>query len=132
MSNTQLATLLARTPLSDEDKHNITVIFDALNNERQQKILDTWDVCSGRLISERRKLDYKRECEIIDLLKGLNTYLDEAKIRSQQAEEQKQEKKQQVRQELESTIAYEQMQRLRKIKQIREEQKQKDPLLEIS
>ncbi|PID84534.1 hypothetical protein CSB09_00505 [Candidatus Gracilibacteria bacterium] len=118
MSNTQLATLLARTPLSDEDKHNITVIFDALDSQRQQKILDTWEICSARLIAIRKKLDYKQQCEIFELLKGLNTYLDEAKIRNLETEEKKQQEKQKVREELEATVAYEQMKQLRRIKRI--------------
>ncbi len=118
MSNTQLATLLARTPLSDEDKHNITVIFDALDSQRQQKILDTWEICSARLIAIRKKLDYKQQCEIFELLKWLNTYLDEAKIRNLETEEKKQQEKQKVREELEATVAYEQMKQLRRIKRI--------------
>jgi len=118
MKNFRLQILLERTPISDADKHNILVIFNALSLRRQQEILDNWDEYSLKIIEARKRLDEEQRIELIETLKQANTLLDEAIIRQQEREEYKQNKQREIRKELESTVAYEQLQKLKKIKEV--------------
>jgi hypothetical protein len=118
MKNFRLQILLERTPISDADKHNILVIFNALSLRRQQEILDNWDEYSLKIIEARKRLDEEQRIELIETLKQANTLLDEAIIRQQEREEYKQSKQREIRKELESTVAYEQLQKLKKIKEV--------------
>ena len=118
MKNFRLQILLERTPISDADKHNILVIFNALSLRRQQEILDNWDAYSLKIIEARKRLDEEQRIELIETLKQANTLLDEAIIRQQEREEYKQNKQREIRKELESTVAYGQMQKLKKIKEV--------------
>ena len=118
MKNFRLQILLENTPLSEEDKYNICIIFDALSFSRQQQILDHWDNHMNKLLRMRKELDDVYLMEAIDTLKQANSLLDEAILREQEKETYKASKKQQVRDELESSVAYGQMQRLKHIKEI--------------
>lgn len=118
MKNFRLQILLERAPLTEEDKHNISIIFDALSFSRQQHILDHWDECMHKLICMRKELDDAYLKEAIDTLKQANTLLDEAIVREQEKEAYKEHKKQEIRHELENTVAYGQLQKLKKIKEI--------------
>jgi len=94
------------------------VIFNALSLRRQQEILDNWDEYSLKIIEARKRLDEEQRIELIETLKQANTLLDEAIIRQQEREEYKQNKQREIRKELESTVAYEQLQKLKKIKEV--------------
>ena len=118
MKNFRLQILLERTPISDADRHNILVIFNALSFRRQQEILDNWDAYSLKIIEARKRLDEEQRIELIETLKQANTLLDEAIIRQQEREEYKQNKQREIRKELESTVAYGHMQKLKKIKEV--------------
>jgi len=118
MPNSQLLTLLARTPLSEEDKYNVTVIFGALSEERQCQILENWETCAARLIAERERLDREQESELMKALAHVNTLFDEAIAREKEQETAKQKKKRQIREELEATAAYNQMKQMQKIRRI--------------
>lgn len=116
--NTQLLTLLERTPVSAEDRYNITVIFSALSEERQKHILDHWEQYASRIIALREGLDAKQEKELIEALKQANTLLDQAILKEQEQAATKIRKQQQIREELESTVAYSQMRKMQKIREI--------------
>ncbi len=94
------------------------MIFNALSLRRQQEILDNWDEYSLKIIEARKRLDEEQRIELIETLKQANTLLDEAIIRQQEREEYKQNKQREIRKELESTVAYEQLQKLKKIKEV--------------
>lgn len=118
MTNTQLLTLLERTPISEEDRHNVAVIFSALSYERQMTILDKWELYASRIIALRESLDRKQELALIDALKQTNTLLDQAILKEQEQKEQKKHQAQKIREELESTVAYAQMQKAHAIRKI--------------
>lgn len=42
MDNFKFSSLLAATPLSIEDKSNLSTIFDAMKPERQLDIIENW------------------------------------------------------------------------------------------
>lgn len=55
--NTRLQLLLARAPITDEDRHNISRIFGVLSTERQIALLSDWDGYIARFISIRQDLE---------------------------------------------------------------------------
>jgi hypothetical protein len=118
MKNFRLQILLERTPLTEADKYNIALIFSALSFSRQQHILDNWGIFAERFITERKRLDEEQRIALIETLKQANTLLDEAILREKEKQQYKEKKKQETRQELESTVAYGQMQQLRKVKEL--------------
>jgi hypothetical protein len=118
MKNFRLRILLEKTPLTEEDKYNISIIFEALSHSRQQQILDNWEIYLTRIITLRTDVDREYVEEAIGTLRQINTLLDEAMIREQEKNTYKEHKKQQVRAELQSTVAYGQMQQLKRIKEI--------------
>jgi len=71
-----------------------------------------------RIMEARKRLDEEQRIELIETLKQANTLLDEAIIRQQEREEYKQTKQREIRKELESTVAYGQLQKLKKIKEV--------------
>ncbi len=118
MKNFRLRILLERTPLTEEDKYNVGIIFEALSFSRQQSILDNWDTYLGRILTLKKQVDTEYLEEAVSTLKNINTLLDEAMIREGEKENYKAHKKQEIRAELESTIAYGQMQKLKRIKEV--------------
>ncbi len=118
MVNFKLQILLERTPLRDEDKHNISVIFSALSLERQANILDNWEHYIWKIVRVRKEIEERQAKEFLEWLGTINTLLDEAIIREQEKENYKQQKKKETRAELESTVAYGQMQKLKRIKEV--------------
>jgi Na+/phosphate symporter len=118
MVNFKLQILLERAPLRDEDKHNISVIFSALSLERQSHILDNWELYIAKIVQARAQIEERQAREFLAGLKTINTLLDEAIIREQEKEAYKETKKREIRAELESTVAYGQMQKLRRIKEV--------------
>lgn len=116
--NFRLKILLERTSLSEADKHNISTIFSALSVERQVSILDNWDHYVLKMMTVRAEIDKENEQELIKTLGRIDTLLDEALIRQNEKDSYKEQKKQEIRAELESTVAYGQMQKLKRIKEV--------------
>ena len=116
--NFRLRILLERTPLSEPDKHNISTIFSALSIERQISILDNWDHYIVKMIAVRAEIDVENEEELVRTLGRIDTLLDEALIRQKEKDAYKEQRKQETRAELESTVAYGQMQKLKRIKEV--------------
>lgn len=95
MHNTRLQTLLDRCPLSQEDCHNIGVIFCALTPERQQYILDHWDTYIAEMIMVRKEIDTANKVLLDEALEMIDTLKDaknahEADMRLQKFIKQKQ------------------------------------------
>ena len=118
MQNTRLQLLLERSPITDEDRQNISRIFAVLSSERQTHIISDWDGYITRFIAIRNQLQEEEARRFLSGLQVIDTLLDEAIAREHEQEDKKNANKQQIRAELESTIAYDQMQRLRKTKEL--------------
>ncbi len=116
--NFRLQSLLERSPLSEEVKHNIVVIFEVLSFERQRQILDHWDTYILRFLEVQQHAEEKLIQEFREALPVINTLLDESRKRSEEAEQYKEQSKKETREQLESTVAYGQLQNLKKIKSI--------------
>ena len=118
MQNTRLQLLLERSPLSDEDRHNISRIFTILSAERQSVLLSDWDGYIIRFISIRDQLLEDEARRFLSGLQAIDILLDEAILREHDKKIEREQHKKQVRAELESTVAYDQMQRLRRVQHI--------------
>ena len=118
MQNTRLQLLLERAPITDEDRHNISRIFAVLSSERQTALISDWDGYIIRFITIRDQLAEAEARRFLSGLQAIDILLDEAIAREREKQAQKDHNKKQVRAELESTIAYDQMQRLRRVKDL--------------
>ncbi len=118
MQNTRLQLLLERSPITDEDRHNISRIFAILSCERQSQILSDWDGYIIRFIAIRNQLQEEEARRFLSWIHAIDIILDEALAREAEKQEVKKVHKKQIRAELESTIAYNQMQKLRQVKDI--------------
>lgn len=118
MQNTRLQLLLERSPISDEDRHNIFRIFSILSCERQSQILSNWDEYIIRFISIRNQLQEEEARRFLSGIHAIDIILDEALAREAEKQEEKNRHKKQTRANLESTIAYNQMQKLRQLREI--------------
>lgn len=120
MKNTRLQILLERAPITDEDRHNISRIFSVLSHHRQQELLHNWDEYIVRFVSIKECMEEEECRRFLEGLNALDTLLDEAIIREQEKQQKKEIAKQSIRDELESTVAYEQMKKLKKIKELQQ------------
>ncbi len=118
MQNTRLQLLLERAPITEEDRHNISRIFSILSPERQSQLISDWDGYIIRFVAIRNELIEEEARKFLSGLNAIDTLLDETLIRESEKEYQKNENKKQIRAELESTVAYDQMQHLRRVKDL--------------
>jgi hypothetical protein len=118
MGNTRLRTLLERSPLSAEDRHNIMVIFAALNPEKQHHILEHWEGYIVEMVMVRKEIDsanrslLEEAIEMIDTLKDAQS-AHEAEMRLARFIKQKQ-----TRLELDTVHQYHQASKLQLIRSI--------------
>ena len=118
MQNTRLQLLLERAPITDEDRHNISRIFAVLSSERQTALISDWDGYIIRFITIRDQLAEAEARRFLSGLQAIDILLDEAIAREAEKQAEKDHNKKQVRRELESTVAYDQMRRLRRVKDL--------------
>jgi hypothetical protein len=118
MQNTRLQLLLERAPITDEDRHNISRIFSILSSERQSALLADWDGYITRFVAIRNQIAEEEARKFLSWLQAIDTLLDEAIIRETETQDIKNQHKEKIRKELESTIAFDQMQRLRRTKDL--------------
>ena len=116
MGNVRLQTLLARSPLSAEDCHNIMVIFEAIHPHKQQHIIGNWDAYIVEMVMTRKEVDSANRAlleEAIDLIDTLKdaTNAQEAEMRLQKFRKQKQ-----TRLELDTVHMYNQANKLNLIR----------------
>ena len=114
VQNTRLQLLLERAPITDEDRHNISRIFSILSPSRQSDLLADWDGYIIRFVAIRNQLKEEEARRFLSWLQAIDILVEEATLRENEI----QEYKKQVRADLESTVAYDQMQRLRHTRDI--------------
>jgi hypothetical protein len=118
MVNTRLQTLLDRCPLSQEDCHNIAVIFSALTPTRQQYILDHWDKYLLEMVMMRKEADAANKALIEETFELMDTLEDAKNAHEADMLLQKFIKQKQTRLELESVQKYEESKKLNLIRSI--------------
>jgi predicted nucleotidyltransferase component of viral defense system len=110
--NTRLQTLLDRCPLGEEDCHNITVIFHALSPEKQQFILDNWDVYIVEMVMARKEIDANNRAILDRVLELADTLKDAKNHHEAEKEIERFQRHKQVRLELDSIQGYQQSKKL--------------------
>jgi len=118
MSNARLRTLLERSPLSAEDRHNIAVIFDALTGDRQHHILENWDVYIVEMVMVRKEIDSANRALLEEAIEMIDTLKDAKNAHEAEMLLEKFKKQKQTRLELESVNKYHQASKLNLIRSI--------------
>lgn len=118
MGNIRLQTLLARSPLSDEDRHNITVIFDALTESKQHHILENWDAYIIEMVMVRKEIDAANRALLEEATEMIDTLKDAKNAHEADMLLAKFKKQKQTRLELENVHKYNQADKLNLIRSI--------------
>jgi hypothetical protein len=118
MGNVRLQTLLERSPLSPEDRHNIMVIFEALTEERKHHILENWDTYLVEMIMIRKEVDSANRALLDEAFELMDTLRDAQNAHDAEMRFEKFRKQKHTRQELENIHKYNQAQKLNLIRSI--------------
>ncbi len=118
MGNTRLRTLLERSPLSAEDRHNIMVIFEALNEEKKHHILENWDIYIVEMVMVRKEVDSANRALLDEALEMIDTLKDAKNAHDAEMRLEKFRKQKQTRIELDSVHSYHQASKLNLIRSI--------------
>lgn len=118
MGNVRLRTLLERSPLSPEDRHNISVIFEALTPERQHYILDNWESYIVEMIMVRKEIDTANRALLDEAIELMDTLKDARTAHEAEMRVEKFRKQKQTRLELESINKVHQARQLKLIQSI--------------
>lgn len=100
MTLSRLKTLLDKSPLTAEDKHNIAVIFGILSTDRQWEILNNWQPYLAQFILERERLNKQHEDDILAKLWQANDILDDAISKKEEQNQHKEQTKYRIRKNL--------------------------------
>lgn len=130
MDNYKFITLLEATPISNEDKHNLSTIFHALSNERKQDIIDHWDQYLGKILEIHNKGEEEKRALITATFQNINQIIDEAYIRDQERKNQKLLEAKQRENEMLAMMQYNQEKRLRMIKNLNEKESEARNIIE--
>ena len=121
MENFKFTSLLSITPLSEEDKYNLTVIFGALWPARQIDIIDHWEWYLDKILQIHWKAREERNRQIQETFSKINQMIDEAYLREQEKKEQEAQEKSIRDANLIAAIEYDQK---RKIAEIRKKEQE--------
>lgn len=118
MGNVRLQTLLARSPLSAEDRHNIAVIFDALTPHKQSHILENWDTYIVEMVMVRKEIDSANRALMEEAIEMIDTLKDAKNAQEAEMLLRKFKKQKETRLELENVNKYHQASKLNLIRSI--------------
>ena len=118
MGNVRLQTLLARSPLSAEDCHNIMVIFEAIHPHKQHHILENWDTYIVEMVMTRKEVDSANRALLEEAIEMIDTLKDAKNIQEAEMRLEKFRKQKQTRTELEGIQKYNQANKLNLIRSI--------------
>ncbi len=118
MDNYKFLSLLAATPLSAEEKHNLGTIFSALTPSRQLHIIDNWWKYLDKILMIQNMAEEERKIQIEETFGRINKLIDEAYIRDQERKAFQKIEKQEKDAQILAAMEYDQRRRLDKIKNI--------------
>lgn len=119
MKNSRLQLFLDASGLSLEDRENISRIFAVLSYERQAHILSDWENYIFRFSTIRSQIMEEETRRLLAGLSAIEQIIDEAVLRENERIIEKETHKKNTRQELEASITYDQIQQLKKIKNLK-------------
>lgn len=118
MGNTRLTALLERSPLSQEDRHNIAIIFNALTPEKQYHILDNWDTYIIEMVMVRKEIDQANRALLEEAVSILDTLKDAKNAGEAERKIAEFRRQKQVRAELDAVQKYHNANKFKLIKSI--------------
>lgn len=118
MDNYKFLTLLESTPISPEDKYNLSTIFNVLSDMRKQDIIDHWDVYLGKILEIHTKGEEEKKLLITSTFQHINTLIDEAYIREQERKKLNTLEAKEREKEMLAMMKYNQEKRLKMIKNL--------------
>lgn len=121
MSNYKFTSLLAATPLSEEDKYNLTVIFTAMKEDRQLDIIENWPKYLDRILLIHGRAENDRKQQIQETFARINQLIDDAYLKEQQKKQNEIKEKQEKDANMIAAMEYDQK---RKIAQIRQKEQE--------
>ncbi|NRH21013.1 hypothetical protein HOO68_03135 [Candidatus Gracilibacteria bacterium] len=121
MENFKFSSLLAATPLSEEDKYNLTVIFGALGPIRQLDIIDHWGGYLDRILQIHGKAQAERNRQIQETFTKINQMIDDAYLKDQQRKQQEAEEKSKKDTDMIAAMEYDQKRKIANIRQKEQE-----------
>ena len=77
--NTQLQKLFEKSKLSDKDRYEINQIFWLLPPDKQNNILDNFDVLAFRLEHMHKEIELERRILVWDALENIEKAIEKAK-----------------------------------------------------
>lgn len=122
MDNYKFSSLLDSTPISDEDKYNLSTIFRALSDVRKQDIMDHWDVYLSRILEIHNKGESEKKVLIASTFAHINKLIDEAYFREQEEKEAKKHAEKKREEDLLASMQYNQERRMEMIKNLSEKE----------
>ncbi len=84
MDNFKFSSLLAATPLSIEDKSNLSTIFDAMKPERQLDIIENWWGYLDKILQIHGIAENERKKQIQETFTRINQIIDNGYLREQE------------------------------------------------
>ena len=79
MLNYKFSSLLEDTPLNEEDKYNLSVIFVAMKSERQLDIIEYWPSYLERIVEFHAKAEKEKEIQLQETFSKINEIIGLAK-----------------------------------------------------
>ena len=122
MDNYKFTSLLEATPLSAEDKHNLSTIFHGLSDTRKQDIMDHWDEYAERIKEIHAKGEDEKKLLITNTFQHINKLIDEAYLRENERKSKRAEAEKLRNQDILASMQYEQERRLEMMKKLSEKE----------
>lgn len=122
MDNYKFTSLLEATPISPEDKYNLSTIFRALGDMRKQDIIDHWDIYLARILEIHNKGESEKKLLIATTFEHINKLIDEAYVREQERKLSKKAEAKQREEDMIASMQYNQEKRLQMIKNLSEKE----------
>ncbi len=122
MENYKFTSLLAATPLSDEDKYNLALIFSRLQPDRQIDIIDHWDQYLDRILMIHTKAEDERKRQIQETFVRINAMIDDAYQKEQARKQQESIEQAKKDADMVAAIEYDQKRKLEAIRKKEQEQ----------
>lgn len=81
MLNYKFSSLLEDTPLTAEDKYNLSVIFVAMKSERQLDIIESWPTYLERIVQLHAEAEKAKKLQLQETFSKINQIIDTAKLK---------------------------------------------------
>lgn len=81
MLNYKFSSLLEDTPLTAEDKYNLSVIFVAMKSERQLDIIECWPSYLDRIIHLHTEAENNKKIQLQETFSKINQIINTTKLK---------------------------------------------------